>query len=82
MKDIQLKCSCGKVQGIARDITPNSGNRIVCHCGDCQSFARFLKNEKLILDKHNGTDIFQMSLSQVEITQGKDNIKCMRLSEK
>lgn len=82
MTKIKLKCSCWKVEGIAHDVSENTGNRIVCHCADCQSFAKFLENEEVILDEHKGTDIFQMPLSKIEITQGKENIKCMRLSEK
>lgn len=82
MKDIQLKCSCGKVQGIAHNVTPKNGNRIICHCGDCQSFATYLGNSSTILDKYQGTDIFQMPVSNIEITQGKENIKCIKLREK
>ena len=82
MKNIALTCTCEKVQGIAHDVTPESWNRIICHCSDCQSFAKFLEKEDMILDDHKWTDIFQMSLSKVEITEGRENIKCIRLTEK
>ena len=82
MKDIKLSCSCWKIEGIAHSISPNNGNRIVCHCTDCQNFAKFLGNKESILDDYNGTDIFQMPLSKIEITQGKEYVKCMRITEK
>jgi len=41
-----------------------------------------LGRDKDVLDDHGGTDIFQTSPSSVEITEGKDQIRCLRLSEK
>jgi len=43
MTTLSLKCKCGKVKGRATDITPSSGNRVVCCCSDCQAFAAYLK---------------------------------------
>ena len=82
MSDIPLKCSCGKVQGIATNITPQSGNHVVCCCSDCQKFARFLERKNEILDEFGGTEVYQTSQSQVKITQGNDQIRCMRHSPK
>ncbi len=59
----------------------NDGNRIVCYCDDCQSFAYFLERADEILDAHGGTDIFQMSPARLEISQGADRLACMRLTE-
>lgn len=81
MKDIQLKCECGKVRGVAHKVSPDSGNRIVCCCDDCQSFANFLGKEN-ILDENGGTDIFQMSYANIEITEGAENLKAIKLTEK
>lgn len=82
MKEIKLKCSCWKVQGIAKNVAPNTGNRIICHCTDCQAFAEYLGRESTILDEYKGTDIFQMPMAYVDITTWKENIKCIRLTEK
>jgi hypothetical protein len=82
MMDIPLKCRCGSVQGVARNISAESGTRLVCYCDDCQAFARYLGEEESVLDQHGGTDIFQLTPSQIEITQGSEQLRAMRLSEK
>lgn len=80
--DVPLKCFCGTVQGVAKNISPDTGNRIVCYCKDCQAFARYLKHEDDILDEYGGTDIFQLTPAQVQIHQGKDQLHCIRLTPK
>jgi hypothetical protein len=81
MNDIKLSCKCGNVSGIAHDITPESGNHIVCYCEDCQSFANYLGSEST-LDEHNGTDIFQTSYANIEITSGSELLRCITLKPK
>mgnify|MGYP001076112713 CR=1 FL=1 len=70
MSTIKLACECGKIQGEARDITPNSGNHVVCCCIDCQAFANYLDKGDTVLDECGGTRIYQTSQSQVKIGQG------------
>lgn len=82
MVDVTLKCRCGAVQGVARNVSADTGTRIVCYCDDCQAFARYLDQEDTVLDEYGGTDIFQITPAQVEITQGAELIRCMRLTEK
>jgi len=82
MAEISLKCSCGKVRGLASNITANSGTRIVCYCDDYQAFARYLGREDDVLDEYGGTDIFQITPSQVKLTEGAEQLRCMRLSDK
>ncbi len=77
--ELLVRCSCGAVRGVARGVSGERGNRIVCHCDDCQSFAHFLEGADQILDAHGGTDIFQMSPARLEITQGVGHLACMRL---
>jgi len=77
---VRLSCRCGTVQGTAIDITPSSGNRVVCCCNSCQAFARYLGREEDVLDEFGGTDIFQTSLSQVRVHQGGEQLRSMRLS--
>ena len=74
-----LKCRCGDVQGIARKVRARSGTHVLCHCEDCQTFARFLETPG-ILDDHGGTRIFQLPPARVQITNGRDQIRCLRLS--
>lgn len=80
--DVPLKCECSKVQGLATHISPGYGNRIICYCNDCQAFANYLERGSSILDEYGGTDIFQLSPSQVKITAGKEHIRCIRLRPK
>ncbi|WP_052741678.1 DUF6151 family protein [Kiloniella litopenaei] len=82
MTDIPLKCTCGEVKGIARNISPHTARRVICYCQDCQDFARKLDRADDILNAFGGTDIIQITPSQVEITLGKDRLRYLKLSEK
>jgi hypothetical protein len=77
--DLPISCSCGSLRGVARGVSPTRGNRVVCYCDDCQSFAHALERADEILDEHGGTDIFQISPARVEITQGREHLACLRL---
>jgi hypothetical protein len=81
-KNISLECNCGSVKGHTDPVSEDSGNRLVCYCKDCQKFAHQLKSKQPILNEYGGTDIFQIPISFVKITQGKQNIACMRLTSK
>lgn len=82
MGTIQLSCDCGSVKGQLTEISPTTGNRIVCYCKDCQAFAEFLGKEAEILDPHGGSDIYQSPQAHIHITEGYEHIGRMRLSEK
>ncbi|MEE9333034.1 MAG: DUF6151 family protein [Granulosicoccaceae bacterium] len=82
MTTIALKCRCGEVQGSASNITPSSGNRVVCCCSDCQAFASHLGANADTLDEFGGTEIFQITQSQVSIQRGHDKLQAMRLTKK
>ncbi len=82
MVDVHLKCRCGKVQGVAKEVSPHSGSRVVCYCDDCQAFARFLGREVDVLDEYGGTDIYQLTPAQVSITDGAEYLRSMRLRPK
>ena len=79
--DLPLRCGCGRVRGVASDVSPSSGLRFVCYCKDCQAFARFLERPD-VLDSAGGTDIFQMPPGRVKLTAGTDAVRCLRLSDK
>ena len=82
MPQIDLSCTCGKVKGKTEEINAQTGDRIVCCCVDCQKFAEFLQQEKQVLNPCGGTDIFQMPISHVKITEGNEHIACIKLSQK
>jgi hypothetical protein len=79
--DIPLRCRCGHVRGVAKNVAPNEGFRFICYCTDCQGFARFLGRADVI-DPTGGTDIFQMPVGRVKITAGAEAIRCIKLSGK
>jgi hypothetical protein len=64
-----------------RDVSPDSGTRLVCYCDDCQAFARWLDRGDA-LDAWGGTDVFQVAPSTVSIDEGIDAVRCVRLSPK
>ena len=78
--DLPVRCSCGVLRGVARGVSGDRGNHIVCYCDDCQSFAHFLERAEETLDAHGGSEIFQMSPARLEITAGADRLACMRLT--
>jgi hypothetical protein len=79
--DVPLRCQCGRVRGVASDVSPFSGFRFVCYCKDCQLFARFLQRAD-VLGPAGGTDIFQMPPGRVKLTAGADAMQCLSLSSK
>lgn len=78
--DLQIACNCGSLRGVARGVSRQAGNRLVCYCDDCQSFADFLQCTNEILDAHGGTGVFQMSPACLEITEGSRYLACVRLT--
>ena len=82
MPQVKLKCSCGSMQGRTRPIDADSGSRIACCCRDCQSFSHFLGKADEILDEYGGTDIYQMPVSHLQITEGIEHLACLKLDEK
>jgi Family of unknown function (DUF6151) len=77
--DLPLRCRCGRVHGVAREVSPSSGFHFICYCQDCQVFARFLGRED-VLDAAGGTDIFQIPPSRVKITAGAEALRCLTFS--
>ena len=79
--DLPLQCRCGRVRGVANEVSLSSGFRFICYCKDCQAFARFLERPDVV-DPAGGTDIFQMPQGRVKLTAGTDAVRCLRLSDK
>lgn len=75
-----LQCDCGTLKGAVEN--PRDANRVVCYCKDCQAFAFFLGREKDVLDERGGSDVIQVSPSNVTFTQGTEVLASIRLTEK
>ncbi|UTW44163.1 hypothetical protein KFE80_07030 [bacterium SCSIO 12696] len=81
MADISLQCQCGAVKGRATSVSPKSGNHIVCYCSHCQQFMKQL-DKQTWLDSNGGSSIFQLAPCRLAITQGSDQLRCLRLTPK
>lgn len=77
---LDFKCECGAIHAALHDASPQSGRRLICHCNDCQAFAHYLGKEKLMLDDHAGTHVYQTDSSQFEITKGQDKLACVTVT--
>ena len=80
-KSISLRCQCGAVRGSTRPLSARSGTHIICYCDDCRAYLQILERSEL-LDAAGGTEIFQMAPGDLALTQGIEQVRCMRLSEK
>ncbi len=81
-EELALRCLCGTVRGVAREISPRTINRCICYCDDCQAFAHFLGRQDDLLDAWGGSEVVQMSQARVALTAGLHRVAAMRLTEK
>jgi hypothetical protein len=77
----ELRCRCGEVEGHVIDASPETVNRVVCYCDDCQAFLHHLGRAEL-LDAHGGSDIVQVAPASLVLRRGAERIVGLRLSEK
>jgi hypothetical protein len=77
--DISVRCKCGAVRGVAHNVSPKTVNRAVCYCHDCRAFAHWLGRED-VMDARGGTEIVQLARARLEIIEGIDQLRCMRLT--
>jgi hypothetical protein len=76
---IDLRCRCGEVEGLLEKATPDTVNRVVCYCDDCQAYAHYLGRADL-LDPHGGSDIVQVAPAALRFVRGADRIAGLRLT--
>jgi hypothetical protein len=81
MMDVEVSCKCGNVHGVIRDASPNSANRVICYCDDCQAFAHHIERADL-LDEHGGSDIVQFAPATLSFDRGTEHITGVRLNPK
>jgi hypothetical protein len=79
--DAELRCRCGKVRGQVKNASPQTVNRIICYCDDCQAFLHYLGRADL-LDAQGGTDIVQVAPAALTFVGGQEQIVGVRLGPK
>jgi hypothetical protein len=77
----ELSCRCGEVKGQVTNASPQTVNRIVCYCDDCQAALHHLGRADL-LDAHGGTDIVQVAPASLTFSRGAARIVGLRLTPK
>jgi Family of unknown function (DUF6151) len=77
--DVPVACTCGKVSGVVRGVTPANSERLACMCDDCQVYAHYLRRAGDILDAHGGTDLSYATQNRVSITTGRDRLRAVQL---
>jgi hypothetical protein len=78
---MDVQCTCGKFRARLTAFPKNTPGRLVCYCDDCQTYLHFLGRADL-LDANGGTEVIPTYPADVEVTQGKQFLKCTRLSPK
>jgi hypothetical protein len=76
---MRIQCQCGKFQARLKAFPTSTPGRLVCYCDDCQTYLRHLERTDL-LDANGGTEVIPAYPADVEILQGREHLKCTRLS--
>ncbi|MBI5518320.1 MAG: hypothetical protein HY909_31405 [Deltaproteobacteria bacterium] len=80
-RDVPVRCRCGHLRGVAREVGPATANHGYCYCHDCRAYLHWLEREDLH-DARGGTAIIQVARARFEVTEGTDQLQCVRLSPK
>ena len=78
---LRLQCECGEVAG-RLEVVDGRRDYVVCHCTDCQDFARLFDAEARILDEADGTHLLQTRCATLKLEQGGDELACIHLTDK
>jgi hypothetical protein len=76
---VELQCRCGQVAGRLARAAPETVNRVICYCADCQAFLHHLGRADW-LDAQGGSDIVQVAPSALSFQRGAERIEAVRLS--
>lgn len=82
LTELAFSCACGKVAGTLIDVGPGNGDRIVCHCSDCQNFTRHFGAADRILGPYGGTDLYQGRCAKMRLVKGAEHLSCLHLTDK
>ena len=80
-QDLDLGCRCDQIHGRITGVSPQTVNRAICYCDDCQAFLHHLGRADL-LDQHAGTDLVQVAPASVRYDRGVNQIVGVRLGPK
>jgi hypothetical protein len=80
-KDAELRCRCGEVQGRVANASPDTVNRVICYCDDCQAYLHYLDRADL-LDAPGGTDAVLVAPRALSFDRGNERIVGLRLTPK
>ncbi|WP_163132790.1 DUF6151 family protein [Agarivorans sp. Alg241-V36] len=80
--DVELQCRCGQIKGQIKQVSPSAVKQLVCYCEDCRKFARHLSSEGASLNQYGGSELVLAAPAKVEITEGKQQLACLRLTQK
>jgi hypothetical protein len=81
-QDLSIKCKCGQVRGVAKNLSVKTVSRVTCYCKSCQNYARILGATGDTLNQYGGTEVIFTSPSNIEFSHGSKYIECMKLTEK
>ncbi|WP_417457781.1 DUF6151 family protein [Kordiimonas sp.] len=79
--DVPMSCTCGKVKGMIRGLSPASTNHVRCPCVGCQSYAHYLGRADDMLDEGGYSNIFQMNPRNFEIHEGHEHLAAVRITK-
>ena len=78
--DIDCKCRCGSLVGVARATEKSTNIRVLCHCKYCVGFARHLGAETTLV--RGGADILPIAPAFFVITRGREHLRVLKLTPK
>lgn len=78
--DLPFSCACGAVTGALIGAGPRAGDHVVCHCSDCQTFARRFGAADRILDANGGTALYQTRCARMRLDTGQNRLACLHLT--
>lgn len=75
---VPLRCRCGAMKGT---LEVGLGMHGVCYCDDCQAYAHALGRAD-VLNERGGSELWQTRPTYVKLTEGREHLRCLRLSDK
>ncbi|MFK7940886.1 MAG: DUF6151 family protein [Roseovarius sp.] len=79
---VHHSCRCGQTKLKIAVPARSAGTHVRCYCVDCQTAANLYDNADDVLTPAGGTDIWQTTPDQIQITAGQEHLKILRLSPK
>ena len=68
-RDIPIRCSCGKLKGVLKDVAPSKGSHAECFCSSCRAAELHLNQP----DPAPGPiAVFQTNPHRVQLTEGTE----------